>query len=371
MPGLGALYAAPMADMTLHAERLAETTLALVDIPSESRDEAAAAAWVAEHVRPGPLRLEHADGSTLFFATERRGRPFALLAGHLDTVPAQANRPGRMEDGFVHGLGACDMKGGLAVMVELAHWLAEEEPELGVDLGLLFFPREELPQEESALPDFFVSVPAALEADLAILLEPTANAIHAGCLGNLNAELVFHGEAAHSARPWLGRNAIERAAAGLGRILPVSNRVVELSGLRFVEVVSPTLIAGGIATNVVPDRASCVLNYRYAPDRTPEEAEARVRELAAAAGAELVLAGNSQPAPVVTDAPLARRLRESGAVAVEPKQAWTPVAEFAAAGVDAINFGPGDPHYAHRRDERVSIDALARSFETLRRFLVA
>jgi succinyl-diaminopimelate desuccinylase len=359
-------------DSSVVAHRLAETTLALVDIPSESREEAEAAAWVESNVPTGRLGLEHRSGSTLYYATPHEaGRPFVLLAGHLDTVPAQGNRPGRIEDGFVHGLGAADMKGGVAVMVELARWLADEQAELVGGVGLLFFPREELPQEESALPDFFGAVPRAVTADLAILLEPTANAIHAGCLGNLNAELVFTGEAAHSARPWLGRNAIERAVAGLDRILPVPNRVVELSGLRFVEVVSPTLVTGGVATNVIPDRATCLLNYRYAPDRSPEEAEARVAELAAAAGADLTLAGNSQPAPVVVDEPLVRRLRDLGPLSVEPKQAWTPVAEFAAAGVAAINFGPGDPRFAHRRDERVAIDALLRAYATLRRFLTA
>ena len=359
-----------MPDPTSLATRLAETALALVDIPSESRDEARAAEWIARAVPTRRLRLDHRAGETLFFVTERRPpAPLVVLAGHLDTIPAQGNVPGRIVEGFVHGLGASDMKGGLAVMVELARWLDAEAPELDLDVGLLFFPREELPQEESALPDFFAAVPAALDAELAILLEPTDVAIHVGCLGNLNAELVFAGEAAHSARPWLGQNAIERAVAGLDRILPVPPRVVELSGLRFVEVVSATRISGGVASNVIPDRATCVLNYRYAPDRTPEEAEARVQELAAAAGAVATTAGNSAPAPVVVDAPLVRRLREAGRLSVEPKQAWTPVAEFAAAGVDAVNFGPGATRYAHRRDERVAIASLVRSFETLRRFL--
>ena len=357
---------------TPRATSLAETTLALVDIPSESRDEARAAAWVEEAVPTGRLRREHRSGETLFYATERRaGIPLVILAGHLDTVPAQENLPGRIEGGFVHGLGASDMKGGAAVMVELARWLEADGPALGVDLGLLFFPREELPQEESALPAFFAAVPHALEAELAILLEPTDGTIHAGCLGNLNAELRFRGEAAHSARPWLGQNAIERAVTGLDRILPVPSRVAEVSGLRFAEVVSPTTIRGGVAANVIPDEATCLLNYRYAPDRTPAEAEARIAELAEAAGAEVTLVGNSQPAPVVVDAPLVRRLRGAGGLGVEPKQAWTPVAEFAAAGIDAINYGPGATRYAHRRDERVAIDSLVAAFATLQRFLAA
>jgi succinyl-diaminopimelate desuccinylase len=353
------------------AQALAATTLALVDIPSESRDEAAAAAWVEAALANGALRLAHRGDSTLLYETERRPDvPLVLLAGHLDTVPAQGNRPGRLAEGRVHGLGASDMKGGLAVMIELARWITEEQPPLSADLTLLFFPREELPAEESALPGLFAAYPAVLDADLAVCLEPTDNALHLGCLGNLNAELVFHGESAHSARPWTGVNAIERAVEGLARVLPVASRDVELHGLRFVEVVSATRIEGGIASNVIPDRATCLLNYRYAPDRSPADAEARIRDLAQAAGADEVgIAGNSPSAPVVADAPLVVRLREAGGLAVEPKQAWTPVAEFAAAGVDAVNLGPGAPAYAHRRDEQVEIAALVRCWEVLAAFL--
>ena len=353
------------------AHALAATTLALVDIPSESRDEAAAAAWVEAALADGALRLVHREDSTLLYETERRPSvPLVLLAGHLDTVPAQGNRPGRIDGGRVHGLGASDMKGGVAVMVELAHWIAAEGPALAADLALLFFPREELPTEESALPGLFAAYPAVLDAELAICLEPTDNDLHLGCLGNLNAELVFHGESAHSARPWTGVNAIERAVEGLARVIPVEPHAVELHGLRFVEVVSATQIEGGIASNVVPERASCLLNYRYAPDRSPAEAEARIRELADTAGAdEVAIAGNSPSAPVVADAPLVVRLREAGGLTVEPKQAWTPVAEFAAAGVDAVNFGPGATAYAHRRDEQVEIEALVRCWDVLRAFL--
>lgn len=360
-----------MPDASRRALRLAETTLVLVDIPSESRSEQAAAAWVEEHVPAGPLRLAHRGPETLLYVTERRSAaPLVLLAGHLDTVPAQGNRPGRIADGFVHGLGASDMKGGLAVMVELARWLADDAPALAFDAALLFFPREELPQSESALPDVFAAAGAVHEAELVVVLEPTDNEIHAGCLGNLSAELVFHGESAHSARPWLGTNAVERAVSGLARVLPVQPREVDVSGLSFVEVVSATGIMGGVAANVVPDRAACVLNYRYAPDRSAESAEARIREVAAAAGADdVVIVGNSTPAPVVVDAPLVRRLRDVGGFAVQPKQAWTPVAEFAAAGLDAVNLGPGATRYAHRRDERVEIAELVRTFDALRRFL--
>ena len=353
------------------AERLAVRALELVNIPSASRDEARIAAYVAWATAGGPLELVHEAGETLLYATPRRqGTDLVLLAGHLDTVPAQGNIPGRVAGGAVHGLGATDMKGGLAVMIELARWLAEEEAELVLDLALLFFPREELPAEESALPDVFASAPLVREAGLVVVLEPTDNTIQAGCLGNLNTQLSFRGESAHSARPWLGVNAIERAVAGLGRVLPVEPAEVEISGLVFTEVLSATQIEGGIASNGIPDRAACILNYRYAPNRTPAEAEERVRELLRPAGGEVTIQSNSPPARVAANSRLVRRLQRAGSFALEAKQAWTPVAEFAAEELDAVNLGPGATRYAHRRDEQVEIAELVRTFTALKRFLL-
>jgi len=341
---------------------LGQRTLELIDIPSVSREEGELRDHVSEVVS---LPAAYATDEALLFATERTDRPLVLLAGHLDTVPPQDNLPGRIEDGWVVGLGASDMKGGLAVMVEIARW-ANERPALSCDLAFLFFVREELPGEESALPRVFAEAPLVLDSDLVVMLEPTDNAIHAGCLGNLNATLVFRGESAHSARPWQGVNAIDLAVAGLRTVVEAPRLGVEVSGLTFVEVLSATRIAGGIADNVIPDRVEVRLNYRYAPNRTREEAEARLRELV---GAELEIVSNSPPARVAVDSPLVQRLRKTGGLAIEPKQAWTPVAEFAAQGLDAVNLGPGATRYAHRRDERVAIAELERTFEALKRFL--
>ena len=341
---------------------LARRTLELVNIPSGSRDEAELLAHVKDVVT---LPLAYGTDEALLYVTERTDRPLVLLAGHLDTVPVQDNLPGRIEDGWVVGLGASDMKGGVAVMVELARWAAEASPSLAFDLAFLFFVREELPAEESALPRVFAEAPLVLESDLVVMLEPTDNAIHAGCLGNLNATLVFRGESAHSARPWQGVNAIGLAVEGLAPIVACAPLEVEVGGLTFVEVLSATRISGGIADNVIPDRVQVRLNYRYAPNRTRAEAEKRLRELV---GTEVEVTSNSPPAHVAAGSPLVRRLQEVGGLAVEPKQAWTPVAEFAGQGLDAINFGPGATRYAHRRDERVAITELERSFDALRRF---
>ena len=327
---------------------LALRTLELVNIASPSRGEDA----IIEHVRglmPAAPVYDH--DTVLFYPGE------IVLAGHYDTVPAQDNLPGRIDDGWVVGLGASDMKGGLAVMIELAR--------AGAPFGYLFFGREELPAGESALPGFFER--HGLDAQLVVMLEPTDNTIQAGCLGNLNAELVFHGKSAHSARPWLGDNAIMRAVEALGPLARLEPHDVEIEGLVFREVLSVTEIHGGIATNVIPANATATLNFRYAPDRSPAEAEARLRELVDAAG-ELQLLGNSPPGRVAAGSPLVQALRESGGFALEPKQAWTPVAEFSAHGLDAVNLGPGATRYAHTQDERVETAALRQTYEAFNLF---
>lgn len=350
--------------------RLATRTLELVDIPSVSLDEAALHAHVLKLVPRPPFELPYLTEDALLFTTPRRaGRPFVVLAGHLDTVPAQGNFPGRREGGTVHGLGSTDMKGGLAVMIELARWIAAESIRPELDLGLLFFAREELAQSESPLPHFFETCTLAHEAELAIVLEPTDNTVQAGCLGNVNADLAFHGEAAHSARPWTGANAIARAVEGLARITGLEREEIVVGGLPFYEVLSVTRFAGGVADNVVPELATARLNYRYAPDKTPAQAEARLRELVAPTGGELAVLSNASPARVATGTPLLERLRAAGGFEVLPKQAWTPVAEFSDAGLDAVNLGPGATRYAHRRDEQVEASELARTFEALARFL--
>ncbi len=333
-------------------ERLAARTLELIDIPSESRDEASLAAHVAG-LLPGARDL----GDTGLLAGPDGAR--VLLGGHFDTVPAQGNRPGRRERDRVIGLGSSDMKGALAVMIELVRD--------GLPFGALFFGREELPFGESALTPLLARHP--LSPELAVMMEPTDNAIHSGCLGNVNATWTFHGVAAHSARPWFGDNAITRAAAGVTALAAHEPEPHQFDGLEFVEVASVTKISGGIAMNVIPGEATAHVNYRYAPGRTPEEAEARLAELCAGHG-ELRIDANA-PSGAVARGPLVDALIAAGDLEVAPKQAWTPVAEFAQAGVAAINFGPGDPPQAHTRGEEISVAALVRSYRVLEAFAAA
>ncbi len=328
---------------------LAARTLQLVDVPSESRSEGALVDLVRELV-PGPALYD--DGQVLLY-----GDGPVVFAGHLDTIPAQENIPGHIAGGAVHGLGSSDMKAGVAVMIELAR--------AGARGRYLFFTREEIPVAESPLPALFDSGLVA-DAQLAVVLEPTDCILHAGCLGNIQARVTFHGQSAHSARPWTGVNAIHELVRGLQGLGDLEPRDVELDGLTFREVVSAVRVEGGIASNVVPARASVELNFRYAPGRSREDAEARLRELVPAG--ELEVLSNSPSAPPALANPLAVKLREL-VPEVAPKQAWTPVAQFAERGIDAINYGPGATAYAHKQDEQVPVENLERCFETLRAFL--
>ena len=324
---------------------LAARTLQLVNVPSESRSEGALVELVRSLLPGSPV---YDDGEVLLY-----GEGPVVLAGHLDTVPAQGNLPGRIADGAVHGLGASDMKSGIAVMLELAR--------AGVPGRYLFFTREEVPVTESPLPALFATG-ALADAELAIVLEPTDNELHAGCLGNLQARVTFHGESAHSARPWTGVNAIHELVRGLQPLVALEPEDVELDGLVYREVVSAVRIEGGIAANVIPATASAELNARFI---RPGMAE-RLRALLPAG--EIEILSESPSAPPALDNPYIARLHELVPI-VKPKQAWTPVAQFAEQGIDAINYGPGATAYAHRVDEQVPIANLERAYETLRGFL--
>jgi succinyl-diaminopimelate desuccinylase len=333
------------------ASDLAQRTLELVDVPSESRHEGAAMELLRS-LLPGEAVYD--DGEAIVWGDA--AAPVAL-AGHVDTVPAQQNLPGRIADGAVHGLGASDMKGGVAVMLELAR--------AGLAARYVFFTREEVPLEESPLPGVFASGVLA-GTELAVVLEPTDAILHAGCLGNLQARVEFRGESAHSARPWTGRNAIHALAEALAPLARLEPLDVELDGLVYREVLSAVRVEGGVAQNVVPAHAAAELNFRYAPVRSRDDAEVRLRGLVP--GGELHVLHNSPSAAPALGNPLVERLRTL-VPEVAPKQAWTPVAQFAEQGIDAINYGPGATAYAHRQDEQIPVANLHAVYETLARFL--
>jgi succinyl-diaminopimelate desuccinylase len=353
--------------VTALADRLAARTLELVDIPSQSGNETA----IREHLRqlvPPSFAAEFAGDEAFLFALERRpGLPLIVLAAHYDTVPAQNNLPGRIADGTVHGLGASDMKSGLAVALELVRDL--DPAETSCDVALLLFGREELPAQHNPLPALFDGSTLVHDATLAVVLEPTDLAIHAGCLGNVVARLTFRGTSGHAARPWLADSALERAMRGLEPLFALHPRTAVVNGLDFREVLSVTRLHAGIADNVIPGEAIATLNLRYPPDREPLEAEEYLAALVPA-DATLEVVSNAPPARVV-DSPAVRALQRAGNLDVGPKQAWTNVADFTTRGLDAVNFGPGHTALAHHPDEHVSIDALVTAYEVLWHFLTS
>src|SRR3954462_15146382 len=296
------------------AARPAARTLELVDVPSESRNEDAVAALVLDVLRAADAR-SGGDTCVLAGATSPGERPPGLLAGHFDTVPEQDNRPGRRDADAVHGLSAADMKGALAVMVELA--LSGLGDRANVDVGYVFFGREELPVVHSALSPLLEREPGLRAADAVIVMEPTANAIHAGCLGNINAAWTFPGTSGHSARPWLADNAIHRAAAGIDALAQVPYEPRDFDGLRFTQVVSVTRIEGGIAGNVIPDRATAQVNFRYAPGTGAGAPGALGRGWWEPYGS-LEIESNAPSAPVATGNDLVQRLIAAGDLEVAP-----------------------------------------------------
>lgn len=353
---------------TTLAGRLGRRTLELIEISSESGDEAAILSHLDALLETGWLRpADRGDGVRSLLPERRPGLPLVLLAGHVDTVPIAGAAPALIEGGNVTGRGASDMKGAVAVIVELMRDLPG--PPAGIDVGVVLFGREELPAPHGVLAPMLQRSAAVRAADLAIVMEPTDNAVEVGCLGNLTARVRVRGTAGHTARPWLADNAVHAAIEILAPVATFAPVDVEIGGLVFREVASVTSIRGGGATNVVPDDVEAGVNLRYAPNVSPPDAEARLRALLDDPRAEIEILGNAPPAPVVGSHPLVERLRAAGGLRVGPKQAWTPVAEFAAAGVAAVNFGPGDPRYAHRDDERVGVEALVRSYEVVRAFL--
>ena len=349
------------------AAALAASTLDLVRIPSPSGAEDAAADYVEARLRealPADAVARHGRAVVARLGAER---PRLVLAGHLDTVPENGNFAPEIKDGDVLGLGATDMKGALAVMLALADARAgAPDP----SLGFVFYDNEETAYATNGLRRLFEREPWLGEAGLAVLLEPTGNVVELGCLGTLHARVVFPGVAAHSARPWTGKNAIHAAAPFLTRLAGLGEREVADGPARFREVVNATLAGGGTARNVIPSRFEVNVNFRFAPDRTPEEARDHVRSLVPPE-AEVTIVDLAPAAAPHGDHPLVRRLVEAAGVPPRGKQAWTDVAQFAERGVPAVNYGPGIPELAHKAEERVPVANLAACYRTLQAFLAS
>jgi len=357
-----------VADRAELAARLAQRALELCRIPSPIGQEAAIAEWVErwakERHAPGEvLRRSH----SFVLGALDDPRPAVLLVGHLDTVPPHpSDAPPRIEGDRLHGLGASDMKGGVAVMLALAEDLPRAE--LPVNLLLLLYECEEGPYLESGLGPIFEAAPSLAKAKLGIALEPTDGAIQVGCVGSLHVTLRFRGRSAHSARPWQGDNAIHRAGPLLAELLERPRREVQIDGFPFYEVFSVTRATGGRARNVIPDELELNLNYRFAPGKSVEQAKEDVRALVAGR-AEVEVIDEAPSGRVCTDNPLVRHLRAASGLRAEAKQAWTDVARLSAMGVDAINLGPGETAQAHQARESAGIPAMAEVYEAIANLL--
>ncbi len=297
-------------------------------------------------------------------------RPIVALAGHLDTVPIHAADEGRFprrEGDRIVAPGSSDMKSGVAVAMELADRIPAADR--FCDLVLVLYAREEGPFEENELGDVLREVPALARCALAVCLEPTDGVLQLGCVGSIHATVTFSGRAAHSARPWHGENAVHKAGAFLAHLAERPPRDAFSGGLVFREVLSVTRIEGGRARNVVPDRCTLNVNFRFAPDRTLEAAAAELRAIVERFGGAAEVTDLSPACPAYADHPLVRRLAERAGTTVEPKQAWTDVARLAQAGVPAVNFGPGATAQAHQAGEWVEVAAIERCYGMLERFL--
>ncbi len=347
-------------------ETLTGLLATLVDIPSPTGSEAAIARFVAARLdRLGTGECLR-SGEAVVWRGPRRDRPLVVLAGHLDTVPAQGDEKARLAGDRLYGLGASDMKGGLAVMLALLETL--DPASLRFDLAAVFYDAEEGPQEADGLGRVLATMPWLGGAELAVLLEPTDTAVEMGCNGVLNVEVRVPGRSAHAARPWTGANAVERGAPWLAQIVRFPVTPVRVQGLEFRETLQVTTLAAGRARNVVPDELVVNLNHRFPPDRTAAEAEARVRALVPPEfGVRVVDA--AEPGRVSLDRPLVRELVERTGRPAAGKQGWTDVARFSALGVPALNFGPGLPDVSHTADEYCPIPNLLRAREVLADFL--
>ncbi|MEC4018448.1 succinyl-diaminopimelate desuccinylase [Streptomyces sp. H27-D2] len=351
----------PALDLSLDAAQL---TAQLVDIPSVSLDEKSLADAVEAALRALPHLTVDRDGDSVVARTNLGRAERVVLAGHLDTVPIADNLPSRLDaDGVLWGCGTSDMKAGVAVQLRLAATL----PEPNRDLTLVFYDAEEIAAEFNGLKRLVEKHPEWLAGDFAVLLEPTGAKVEGGCQGTLRVRVETTGRRAHSARSWLGENAIHKAAPILARLATYEPRHVDIDGLIYREGLNAVMIEGGHAGNVIPDACAVIVNFRFSPDRDEAQALAHVREVFA--GYDVVVTDSAPGALPGLAHPAAAAFVAAIGTEPAPKDAWTDVARFSALGVPAVNYGPGDPKLAHTREEHVAVAAVLEAERKLRGWL--
>ncbi|MFF3559749.1 succinyl-diaminopimelate desuccinylase [Streptomyces sp. NPDC002574] len=351
----------PVLDLSQDA---AAVTAQLVDIPSVSLAEKPLADAVEEALRALPHLTVDRDGDAVVARTRLGRAERVVLAGHLDTVPIADNVPSRLDDdGILWGCGTTDMKSGVAVQLRLAATLTEPHR----DLTFVFYDAEEIEAERNGLRRLVQHHPDWLEGDFAVLLEPTDGKVEGGCQGTLRVRVETTGRRAHSARAWLGENAIHKAAPVLARLAAYEPRQAVIDGLTYREGLNAVMIEGGHAGNVIPDACAVIVNFRFAPDRSEAEAFDHVREVFE--GFDVLLTDSAPGALPGLSHPAAAAFVTAIGTEPAPKDAWTDVARFSALGVPAVNYGPGDPKLAHTREEHVAVAAVLEAERKLRAWL--
>ncbi len=356
----------PTLDLTSDAADLLQV---LIDVPSESRDEAIIADAVEAALRTTTHLDVVRDGHTIVARTGLGRAERVVIGGHLDTVPENANLPSRRlnveGEERIYGLGACDMKGGVAVSLRLAAALTQPTR----DVTWIYYEAEEIDSEFNGLRRLADERPELLAADFAVLMEPSNAVVEAGCQGTMRVEVSTQGVRSHSARSWMGDNAIHKAGEVLRRLSAYEPRQVEIDGLVYREGLNAVGIRGGVAGNVIPDECVVAVNYRFAPTRSAAEGETHLREVFD--GYDVVVIDAVDGALPGLSHPAAQAFVDAVGGAPSPKFGWTDVARFSGLGVPAVNYGPGNPSLAHHRDEFVPVADLATVEAGLRSWLCA
>ena len=342
-------------------------TAALVDVESVSGNEAKIADLVETALRGYPSLTVQRHGNVVLARTELGRDQRIVLAGHLDTVPVADNYPSRRDGDRLFGVGTTDMKSGVAVQLRLAHLVCSDRLQPTMDVTWVYYDCEEVEAVRNGLRRVAAERPEMVHADLAILLEPTGGVVEGGCQGTVRVVVTAPGKRAHSARSWLGDNAIHRLGPVLDLLNRYQARTVQVDGLVYREGLTAVGIQGGIGGNIVPDEASVTVNYRFAPDRSEADAAQHLHELFAGFAVEVV---DSAPAARPgLDSPLAQAFVVAVGGQPRAKYGWTDVAQFSQLGIPAINFGPGNPNVAHARNEYVDLTMVQAAEDAMARFL--
>ncbi len=349
-------------------EKIVNYLKELVEIPSVIGNEKEIANYVERFLKNfySEKNIIRHNNSLIAFDNFEDSKKTIALIGHLDTVPGENQYTGKIIDEKLYGLGASDMKAGLAVMMGLIEYFSDKKKQYNTIY--VFYEKEEGPYVDNGLEPLLAEYDIIQKADLAFALEPTNNKVQVGCLGTMHASIIFEGKRAHSARPWQGENAIHKAADFLKRLADYGIHEYEYDGMKFLEVMNATMVEFSGGRNIIPDKFVINVNYRFAPGKSIEEAKEDVLKLvngeARVEFTDLCPSGH-----VCLYNPILSEFIEKFHLPVEAKQAWTDVARLSLYGIDAVNFGPGDPAQAHQKNEYVPLKNVEKNFSILKTFL--